>query len=125
MIPVESSSEVAQVLIKYTLGVLKALKLDNGPTHGEVMMTADGPCMVEMNCRSHGWDGSWVPLEKLLTGGYSQPDVAVSSHVDGPAFDKIPAVYPKFKAAGQTARIFTPPWWREGLNDVSSRLHIV
>ncbi|EOD13344.1 hypothetical protein EMIHUDRAFT_246933 [Emiliania huxleyi CCMP1516] len=100
MIPVESSSEVAQVLIKYTLGVLKALKLDNGPTHGEVMMTADGPCMVEMNCRSHGWDGSWVPLEKLLTGGYSQPDVAVSSHVDGPAFDKIPAVYPKFKAAG-------------------------
>ena len=125
MIPVESSSEVAQVLIKYTLGVLKALKLDNGPTHGEVMMTADGPCMVEMNCRSHGWDGSWVPLEKLLTGGYSQPDVAVSSHVDGPAFDKIPAVYPKFKAAGQTARIFTPPWWREGLNGVASRLHIV
>merc|ERR1719401_3048754 len=106
MIPVDSNSEEAKILIKYTVGVLNALKLDNGPSHGEVMMTSDGPCLVEMNCRSHGWDGAWVPLAKMLTGGYSQPDVALDSHVDGSAFSKIPNVYPSpFKAAGQNVML--------------------
>lgn len=106
MLPVDVNSPEAQVLIKYTQGVLDALKLDNGPTHGEVMMTADGPCMVEMNCRSHGWDGAWVPLAKMLTGGYAQPGVALDSHVDGAAFEKIPALYPSpFKASGQTVML--------------------
>merc|ERR1712050_138626 len=102
MIPVAADSEIAKLLITYTKGVLDSLKLHNGPTHGEVMMTSDGPCLVEMNCRSHGWDGAWVPLAKMLTGGYAQPDVAVDSHVDGAAFAKIPEVYPSpLKAAGQ------------------------
>ena len=39
------------MLIPYVQGVLDALQIKNGPTHGEVMMTADGPCLVEMNCR--------------------------------------------------------------------------
>lgn len=106
MIPVPADSEIAKQLIKYTQGVLDALKLNNGPTHGEVMMTSDGPCLVEMNCRSHGWDGAWVPLAKKLTGGYAQVDVAVDSHVDGGAFAKIPEVYPSpFKAAGQNVML--------------------
>merc|ERR1712137_1408109 len=106
MIPVDSPSDEAQTLIEYTRGVLDALGLMNGPTHGEVMMTPDGPCLVEMNCRSHGWDGAWVPLAKMLTGGYAQPDVAVDSHVDGGAFAKIPEVYPSpFKAAGQNVML--------------------
>merc|ERR1711920_282033 len=106
MIPVDADSKEAKILIEYTRGVLDALKLHNGPTHGEVMMTADGPCLVEMNCRSHGWDGSWVPLAKMLTGGYSQPDVALDSHVDGSAFAKIPEVYPSpLKAAGQNVML--------------------
>jgi len=106
MIPVDADSPEAKILIDYTRGVLDALKLDNGPTHGEVMMTSDGPCMVEMNCRSHGWDGAWVPLAKALTGGYAQPSVALDSHVDGEAFAKIPDLYPcPFKAAGQTVML--------------------
>jgi len=106
MVPVDKNSKEAKVLIEYTEGVLNALKLDNGPTHGEVMMTADGPCMVEMNCRSHGWDGAWVPLAKMLTGGYAQPGAALDSHVDPAAFDKIPMCYPSpFKAAGQSAML--------------------
>merc|ERR1711879_662510 len=106
MIPVDSNTELAKLLIKYTEGVLDALKLDNGPSHGEVIMTSDGPCLVEMNCRSHGWDGAWVPLAKALTGGYAQPAVALDSHVDAEAFAKIPDVYPSpFKAAGQTVML--------------------
>jgi len=106
MIPVDSSSEEAKVLISYTRAVLDALKLDNGPTHGEIMMTADGPCLVEMNCRSHGWDGSWVPLARALTGGYAQPEVALDSHMDEQAFAKLPDVTPSpFKASGQTVML--------------------
>merc|ERR1712048_478834 len=102
MIPVDSNSEVAKQLIKYTQGVLDALELNNGPSHGEVMMTSDGPCLVEMNCRAHGWDGSWVPLAKMLTGGYAQPDVAFASHLNVNAFAKTPSIYPSpLKAAGQ------------------------
>merc|ERR1712048_266126 len=74
MIPVDSQSEEAKILIQYTRRVLDALGLKNGPTHGEVMMTPDGPCLVEMNCRSHGWDGAWVPLAEMLCG-YAQPAV--------------------------------------------------
>jgi len=57
-------------------------------------MTEDGPCLVEMNCRSHGWGGAWVSLAKALTGGYAQPVVALDSHVDSEAFAKIPDMYP-------------------------------
>jgi len=47
-----------------------------------------------------------VPLAKLLTGGYAQPDVAMDSHVDGSAFAKIPEIYPSpLKAAGQTVML--------------------
>lgn len=106
MIPVDAKSKEAQLLIKYTRSVLDALKLFNGPSHGEVMMTSDGPCLVEMNCRSHGWDGAWVPMANMLTGGYAQPQVALDSHIDGDAFAKIPDVYPSpFKAAGQTVML--------------------
>merc|ERR1712187_995636 len=72
MLPVESSDPVAQKLISYTRGVIDALDIKHGPTHAEVMMTCDGtPCLVEMNCRAHGWDGAWAPLERALVG-YSQ-----------------------------------------------------
>jgi len=102
MLPVDSSTPEAQQLIKYTRGVLDALKLNNGPTHGEVMMTKDGPCLVEMNCRTHGWDGAWAPLCKALTG-YSQVGAGIDAHVDKAAFDRLPEVFPSpFKASGQT-----------------------
>merc|ERR1712048_104991 len=101
MIPVDSQSEEAKILIQYTRGVLDALGLKNGPTHGEVMMTAEGPCLVEMNCRSNGADGAWVPLAEMLCG-YTQPAVALDSHLHPARFESIPSVMPSpFKASGQ------------------------
>jgi biotin carboxylase len=101
MVPEPSDSEIAQVLIKYTRGVLDALGIQHGPTHGEVMMTRDGPCLVEMNCRCHGGDGSFLPLAQALTG-YTQVDGALDSFVDSVKFDAIPDAPPTpFKAGGQ------------------------
>jgi len=105
MIPVDSQSKEAKILIEYTQGVLNALKLDNGPTHGEVMMKDDVPCLVEMNCRSHGWDGAWVPLANMLCG-YAQPALALDSHVNPAKFKQIPDVMPSpFKASGQAVML--------------------
>jgi biotin carboxylase len=106
MIPVDSSTVQAQILIKYTREVLDALGLANGPTHAEIMMTSSGPCLVEMNCRAHGWMGGWVPLAKAMTGGYAQPGVALDSYLNAEAFASIPDVTPSpFKATGQTVML--------------------
>lgn len=48
MLPIDSESEEAKVLIPYTRGVLDALGMKHGPSHGEIILTKDGPCLVEM-----------------------------------------------------------------------------
>merc|ERR1712050_346428 len=105
MLPVEASDPVAQKLVAYTRGVIDALDIKHGPTHAEVMMTADGtPCLVEMNCRAHGWDGAWAPLERALIG-YSQVEAACDCYFDGRAFDALPDVFPPFVAGGQMVEL--------------------
>ena len=76
--------------------------MKNGPSHGEVMMTRDGPCLVEMNCRAHGGDGNWRPLCVALTGGYSQVEATVDSFLEKREFARLPDKPPSpFKASGQ------------------------
>jgi hypothetical protein len=65
-------------------------------------MTADGPCLVEMNCRAHGGDGNWQPLCRALTGGYTQVDAAVDCYLDKERFFALPdKPASPFKASGQ------------------------
>merc|ERR1712187_71208 len=105
VLPVESSDPVAQKLIAYTRGVIDALDIKHGPTHAEVMMTCDGtPCLVEMNCRAHGWDGAWAPLERALVG-YSQVETSCDCYFDGSAFDALPDCSPAFMAGGQMVEL--------------------
>jgi hypothetical protein len=66
------------------------------------MMTPDGPCLVEMNCRAHGGDGNWRPLARALTGGYSQVEATVDAYLDKKQFSLIPdKPLSPFKASGQ------------------------
>lgn len=105
MLPVESSDPIAQKLIAYTQSVIDALDIKHGPTHAEVMMTADGtPCLVEMNCRAHGWDGAWAPLEIALVG-YSQVAAACDCYFDCEAFDALPNEFPPFMAGGRMVEL--------------------
>ena len=100
-IPVPIDSPEAQVLIPYVRQVLDALGLQNGPSHGEVIMTNDGPCLVEMNCRARGGDGNWRSLARALTGGYSQVEATVDAFLDPRQFDLMPDRPPSpFKASG-------------------------
>jgi len=120
MVPVEADSEAAQLLIPYVRGVLDALGIKNGPSHGEVMMTPTGPCLVEMNCRAHGGDGAWVPLARALTGGYSQVDTTLAAFVNEDEFKRLPDQPPSpFLASGQEVmlvsfqqgKIMSSPGW--------------
>ena len=52
------------------------------PTHGEIVMTSAGPCLVEMNGRAHGGNGSFLPVARALTGGYTQVDVTPDALLD-------------------------------------------
>jgi hypothetical protein len=102
LLPLDPNTPEARILISYTRRVLDAIGIKNGPTHGEAIMTNDGPCLVEINCRANGGDGSWVPLARALTGGDSQVGAAVDSYTDGKQFQISPDIPPSpFKASGQ------------------------
>jgi hypothetical protein len=89
------------VLIPYVRGVLDAIGIKNGPSHGEVIITEDGPCLVEMNCRARGGDGNWRPLSKALNGGYSQVEATADAYLDEYQFSRLPDKPPSpFKACG-------------------------
>ncbi len=101
-VPVDSESPEAKLLIPYARGVLDALGIENGPTHGEIILTDDGPCLVEMNCRALGGDGLFLPLCSALTGGYHQVGAAVDAYLNPKHFERLPDKHPSpFLAAGQ------------------------
>jgi len=75
--------------MEYEKFVLDALEIRNGPAHGEVMLTPDGPCLVEVGARPHGGEGSWVPLVNQCLGT-SQVKASVDLYLDEDAWDRIP-----------------------------------
>jgi len=102
MLPVDIDSPVARQLVPYVRGVLDAIGIKHGASHGEVMLTQRGPCLVEMNCRAHGGDGAWTPLAAALTGGITQVTGAADAFLDEEAFNKLPDRPPSpFLASGQ------------------------
>lgn len=104
--------DVAQQLIKYSKACLDALRITNGASHTEVMLTEDGPCLVEVNSRCHGLSGAWMPLVQALTG-YNQVGVCVDAFVDRGAFVKLPELPPSpFLAEGEIVNLIS---YHEGI----------
>ncbi len=69
LVPFEG--EIQKQLIDYTQRALDAVGLRNGPAHNEVMMTNDGPMLVEINAR---FGGSAAPILNRECVGRSQLD---------------------------------------------------
>ena len=82
---VDPTSPLARELVAYARGVLDAIGLLEGPSHGEVIMTASGPCLVEMNCRAHGANGTWLPTARASIGRGTQVALAVDALLRGHA----------------------------------------
>ncbi|QUG76762.1 ATP-grasp domain-containing protein [Erwinia sp. E602] len=51
---IDASADEFAGLVAYTHRVCDCLGIENGPSHAEVMLTADGPCLVEIAARSDG-----------------------------------------------------------------------
>eukprot|EP00913_Durusdinium_trenchii_P011744 g11030.t1 len=93
-------------LIAYTRGCLDALRITDGATHTEVMMTETGPCLVEVNSRCHGAAGSWMPLARAMTG-YTQVSACVDAFLSEEAFERLPDVPSEFLASGQVSMLIS------------------
>jgi len=92
-VPIEADSEEAKLIIPYVRKTLDVLGVKNGPSHGEVIITETGPCLVEMNCRANGGDGAWQPLACGLTpGNYSQVEVTADAYLNPEKFDSYPDI---------------------------------
>jgi biotin carboxylase len=71
----------AAILSGYVRACLDALGIVHGPAHSEVMLTADGPVLIETGARLQGGDS--VALMRAATGT-SQTDAAVQAVIDSP-----------------------------------------
>ncbi|BBV00644.1 ATP-grasp domain-containing protein [Providencia hangzhouensis] len=76
MIIVDHSQDKFQPIINYAKQVFDALGVRNGPSHLELMQTAKGPCIVELNARLHG---SLDLKLSTLVNGYDQLHCVVES----------------------------------------------
>jgi predicted ATP-grasp superfamily ATP-dependent carboligase len=72
-----ASPEVAE-LIAYTSAALDALGVDHGPTHAEVILTAQGPTLVEVGARM---TGGVVPAYNDACLGANQADLTALAAV--------------------------------------------
>ena len=88
---VSGLSEVGKALSAYTVQVLDALNIREGAGHGEVIITKDGPCLVEIGARCHGCEGTFMPLSDRVWG-YNQVGATVDATVSEDDFNALPDV---------------------------------
>lgn len=65
--PSRASNEIKEKICKITKAAVKAIGIKNGPSHTEVMITEDGPKIVELGARLGG-DNITTHLVPLSTG---------------------------------------------------------
>ena len=94
-----TAGKLERQLIDYSAQVLKALHINQGPSHMEVIMTPSGPCLVEVGCRCHGGEATWLPIVEECVG-YSQLEATLSCYLRPDAFDALPSEYGELKAEG-------------------------
>ena len=68
----------AEIVCEYTQQALDALGLKWGLTHNEVILTRQGPRLVEVNCRQHNMDFAPIAMACI---GYNALDMLLSSYL--------------------------------------------
>lgn len=90
-----------QRLVEYVHGVLDALGVRHGPSHAEVIwVEGDGPCLVEVGCRPHGGEGTFVDMVEPVIG-YSKLSVMIDAIEKPYRFHRLPTRPERF-AGGAT-----------------------
>eukprot|EP00928_Gymnodinium_smaydae_P012421 TRINITY_DN14505_c0_g1_i1.p1 TRINITY_DN14505_c0_g1~~TRINITY_DN14505_c0_g1_i1.p1 ORF type:complete len:483 (-),score=77.82 TRINITY_DN14505_c0_g1_i1:328-1776(-) len=70
----ESEGKLQDQLRQYVFKCLEAVGIETGPSHSEVIMTSDGPCLVETAARLHGL---MAPKLTELATGIGTHEIAV------------------------------------------------
>ncbi len=106
---VASEGEALAEVFAYTRRALDALGVRWGASHTEIMLTADGPRLIESSARMIG--GPVVEFARAATGS-SQADKLVEIYVDGDVADReyrfrktVVPVFLKSPAAGRLANV--------------------
>ena len=77
--------------------VLNGVPLPQGPSHMEIMLCADGPCLVEVGSRCQGGEGSWIVVADECIG-FSQVTATVDLYTTGQLFESLQEhTYPMVK----------------------------
>ena len=126
---VDASTPEVKAIVQYAEKVVRALKINQGPTHMEVIAntviqqhptTGDEQlvhdvCLVEVGTRCHGGEGTWIPVVQECIG-YSQLDATLNAFLRPDQFDAIPAV-PTLRNHGMEALLVS---YQEGtLQEIS------
>ncbi|CAD7925593.1 unnamed protein product [Amoebophrya sp. A120] len=77
---IASTGEVQDQLVEYMFQCLDALDIKYGASHGEVIMTVDGPCLVEVGARMQGLKG---PMLTGMATGVSVQELVADVLVNG------------------------------------------
>ncbi|MFE7609734.1 ATP-grasp domain-containing protein [Streptomyces celluloflavus] len=79
----ERHGPVQDRLVRYACGVLDALGIRNGPSHTELKLTPDGPCLIETGARVCGGD---LPNLVRRAVGESQLEWTADAYTDPERF---------------------------------------
>ena len=92
LLNIEADPELLAPMVEYIRGVLDTLGVSDGAMHSEIMATARGPVLVEVNCRLHGGEGIWLPIAQECLQ-YTQVSALRAAVLDDPpgAFAALPA----------------------------------
>lgn len=85
------SDENCEEILEYTEKVLQAVGFRSGAIHAEIMYTARGPVLVELNCRLHGGNAAWVHPASICMGT-DQLSILMDVYLNnGKIFNSIPS----------------------------------
>ena len=77
---IEATGEIQDQIVPYAMECLDALHIKYGPSHSEVIMCHDGPCLVETGARLHGLKG---PKMVERATGLGTHELAIDVAING------------------------------------------
>ena len=82
-----TNSKIGREVCEYAKSCLTALGQKWGLTHNEVIVTAQGPRLVEVNCRQHNMDFAPITMSCI---GYNAFDMLLAAYLGGEPVESYP-----------------------------------
>ncbi|MGW7276372.1 ATP-grasp domain-containing protein [Streptomyces sp. NPDC054864] len=97
--------EPQAAIVAYVERVLDALGITHGPAHTEIMLTAQGPVLIESGARLQG---AVTPAPHAAATGTSQVALTVDACTDPDTFDQLPGTIYELKRQLRVVSLIAP-----------------